>query len=181
MEAGSGRNLGGQVERRKRRFMLLFWTLAAVVCAVVVIALLFPPTMPPPEFRPAASPATVPPYDKINYDSLADRPFESGKMWVMVLARAGDYHCYVLEINSRPALGELIGSANPIFFSRDGQRLLCMRREDGEHPLRKRLTGWVESMTGGRLTFSHDFDDVESFWLVDMGGGPGRKIGKVLQ
>lgn len=123
---------------------------------------------------------TPPPYDVLHYDFLTHRPFAGDKVWLTTTGSNQVAHAYLLDLRQKQVLGELI-NAHPVFMDESHTKVLCMQRRALANDIRVRVQNWLAKLSQGRLPFSQQTDlFVETFWLVNLGGQPGRRMGKIL-
>ncbi len=134
-----------------------------------------------PSFSRFRSQVAVPAYDHLSYDFLAPRPFEGSRMWVNIGKGTNGFHSYLFDIGEKSIVGEL-NNASPVFATKDGSRLLCVRRRSPppDH-LRQMILDLVQRLTRWRARFSGSPEDIETFWVVDLWRNSALRLGHVPQ
>jgi len=151
------------------------------VAGLALLIVLRRPEPDAPQFLPPPSDEVVRSYVFTSYEFLSSSPFEGGKMWLLVLSGATNFHSLLFDIEQRRVLGELT-NAEPVFMNHSQARLLCVNRSPSSaRTLRGILTRLVERTSWGRIRLPMPSSYTEVFWVLDLEKNEAVRIGEVSQ
>jgi hypothetical protein len=160
--------------KRRRVFAILIIVFVSAPVIVLLNWLLTDPKAP--RFIPGSR--IIPGnYSFLQYDYISASPFEGGKMWVFVVS-ANKFQAFLLDIDSRSILGELV-NADPEFFNRDQTKFLCSQRKKATRNAIVILVRELVARIWNRP--SHATDDTEWYWVVDMKRKSVNRLGQGYQ
>jgi hypothetical protein len=125
----------------------------------------------------AGAPASIPTLKFVDYDWLADAPFENDRLWCWALTSTG-IHTYLYDLKKREVLGELFDGAATGIGTRDGSRLLV--RGAGSGPSFKQEVSDILGKLVGRK-MSGPRERAEVYWIFDTSRNVATKIGQFSQ
>ena len=162
-------------------FAFLLMALVAVLGFLLVPWLKFDPGAP--RFVAAKAGFVPGPWERIYYKSWTANPFEGGKMWITVGSKK-DNHIFLFDIEKRKVLGELF-NAQPDFMNHDQSKVLCKQRApDVAVPIpliKKKIMKWLSRFHWFKVRASHEGEDHESFWVLDLIRSSATRLGQLYQ
>lgn len=142
----------------------------ALILLVVLVAWLIISHQPnAPQFKPISS-FQAPSYKTLHYNFLQERPFEGGKMWLLLRDGTNNLGWYLYDIEQRKVLGELRG-AWPAFSGPDQSQVFCATME--------RYTPWLDRIGGLLVSASPRRECIETFWLLDLPRNSAMRLGEI--
>lgn len=162
----------------KRRLPLLI-----LIGTVVLIATIFWLTenRAAPSYHKAGAHWSLPAYDILSYDFLAQRPFAGGTVSLTTLASNRVSHTYLFDLVHKKVLGELT-NANPIFLVSSGSKLLYTQRWQRQtNDFGFRIHRWLAMIRRHAMPFGGGDEVAETISTLQLGSGKNSALGEIWQ
>ena len=170
----------------------LGWLLcvAVILLALILAALFSAFTYDPaaPRFQKAMG-LKIPPYDRISYNFLDQRPFAGDTIWINLYNGTNNVESFLFDLAKRKSTGQLL-NAQPLHFNADHSRLLCMTRGPAKMTRLERAKAWVADILNRvrmkqpkwlRAAKPNYNNDYENFWVLDVNRNSATYVGRIPQ
>jgi hypothetical protein len=156
-----------------KRKIVIVWVLLIGACVGFFLRSASGPEAP--RFVPVGSDFQVPAYQRLFYDFTAERPFESGIMWVGIIPDGTNRsRAFLYDIEQKKALGEF-WNAWPVFSDPERTKFLVKSYKPS---LKRWFVETVEKLSRGAVKLSSS-DREESFDVLDLQKNRSTRLGTV--
>lgn len=125
----------------------------------------------------AGTPASIPPFQREQYDFLSDAPFENDRVWIWTDITSSEHrHLYLYDLRQQKVLGQLFNCETPSLRSRDGSRLLVRGIGSPDTFMQSVLVPLLR-IFNIRLQSQR----TETFWVVDTSRNSAQRVDSLSQ